>query len=68
MNVNHERRDLNDDGLRRFGVEEDRNREAMKLAVRRLGYDLVDDLAVGIFANPTGHDFAEILAFPCLGC
>src|SRR5688572_18216142 len=40
----------------------------MKLGVRRLRHDLVEDFELGMGSDPVGDAFPEDLAIPCLGC
>src|SRR6476661_302722 len=42
---------------------EQRDRQAVELRVRRLRDDLVDDLVLGMAANPVGNELTQELAF-----
>lgn len=45
-----------------FDLVEDRNRQAVKFRIRRLGNDLVDDLIVWIYSNPIGNEVTKQFA------
>ena len=56
--------------LFRCGVhaKHERDREAVKLGIRRLCNDLVDDLVLGMSPDPVGDRLAEVLTFTRFRC
>jgi hypothetical protein len=58
---------MDGDLLRDGGAEDQRDREAVKLGVRGLGHDAIEDLVLGMRSNPLGDRFAENLTVACLG-
>src|SRR5512142_48738 len=47
---------------------EQRDRQAVKLGIRGLGHDLVEDLVLRVVADPVRDELAEELALFGLGC
>src|ERR1700712_5222161 len=48
--------------LRFVVLVEQRDRETVELGVRALGHDLIDDLVIGVAADPVGDELAKQLA------
>src|SRR5215471_4724469 len=48
--------------LLRCQLVENRNREAVELAVRALGHDLVDDLRARVVADPPRENLSQLLS------